>query len=119
VNVGGNKQKIPGTLRVRKQPDGTLLFVQRGPGRRLGSKWYLFPDQTLRIEFYDNGRFDGEGEGTWRVEGQKIIVAARVSVLDGEADYNGSLVRLNRNKWGLLATTSLGTRQTGTFRRLR
>jgi len=105
VRVGGRAETFKGDMRVKKLKNGTYYSVGRENGVKTGEKWYRKNGTVASILYTDEGLYDGEGYGTWRVRNGRLVVDETAETLMvEEMVLNSAIRKLNRNKYALSGT---------------
>jgi hypothetical protein len=120
LQQGGQTQKSKGVVSVRILKSNTLYFTSstrvRGKLQK-DSEFWFYKNKTAYVAIYEKGSFVGEGNGSWSVRGPRILLELQIDDLFDSYNWNGSLRRISRNKWAMIATMSGGARSSATLTR--
>lgn len=99
------KETFKGENRITKLRNGTYYSVSLTEGIKTGEKWYFKNGKISSIIYTDEGDYNGEGSGTWRIRNGRLVVDETAETLEVEKfALNTSTRRISRNRYAMSGT---------------
>lgn len=100
-----DKRTTEGDVRVTKLRNGTYYVVNRTGGKKTEESWFFKNGTLSSIIYTDDGLYDGEGSGTWRIRRGRLVLDRIYELSEaGKTVVNTSTRRIDRNTYAMRGT---------------